>query len=185
MMIGSKTKSQRSFWSFENKIKVNFSLFLCMCLFTHCSIAQADTISAHEPFALKFISLDGNEINIKSLRGKIVLIDCWATWCSPCLKEIPRIKKLYERYHEFGFEVIGISMDDFASKTRVKQIVERESIPWPQRFEGKGFNEDTFRKQFDIKSLPTMYLIDRKGNIVDTNARAARLELLIIKYLEL
>jgi thiol-disulfide isomerase/thioredoxin len=138
-----------------------------------------------ESLILKFTALDGHNVDVSSLKGKIVLIDCWATWCGPCLQEMPRIKELYDKYHDKGFEVIGISMDEPSAKERVKKLIKQKNIPWSQRFEGKGFEEDSFRKQYDIKSLPTVYLLNKEGIIVDTNARGERLEELIKQYLNL
>jgi thiol-disulfide isomerase/thioredoxin len=132
---------------------------------------------------LKFTSLDGRQVDVQALKGKIVLIDCWASWCAPCLKEMLPIKYLYEKYHDKGFEVIGISMDEASAKERVQQIVAQKDLPWPQRFQGSGFQEDTFRKLYQIKSLPAVFLLDREGNIVDSDARGDRLEPLLKKYL--
>jgi thiol-disulfide isomerase/thioredoxin len=134
---------------------------------------------------LKFTSLDGRLVDVQALKGKIVLIDCWASWCAPCLKEMSCVKDLYNKYHNKGFEVIGISMDEALAKERVQQIVAQKDLPWPQRFQGSGFEEDTFRKLYQIKSLPAVFLLDQEGNIVDTDARGDRLEPLLKKYLGL
>jgi thiol-disulfide isomerase/thioredoxin len=150
-------------------------------------LSLAATVNAQDSIShrvnLTFTALDGRKVNNESLKGKIVLIDCWATWCGPCLKEMPHIKELYDKYHDKGFEVIGFSMDELSAKERVKKLIKQKNIPWPQRFEGKGFEEDSFRKQYGIKSLPTVYLLNKEGIIVDTNARGERLEALIKQYL--
>lgn len=132
---------------------------------------------------LKFISLDGRSIDLSSLKGKIVLVDCWATWCVPCLREMSHIKEVYEKYNDKGFEVIGISMDEASAKARVQQVVAQKGLSWPQRFQGDGFQEDAFRKLYQIRSLPAVFLLDKEGKIVDTNARGDRLEPLLQKYL--
>lgn len=132
---------------------------------------------------LQFTALDGRKVNLEKLKGKLVLIDCWATWCRPCIAEFSNVKAMYDKYHAKGFEVIGISMDEAAAKQRVKEQVAKNKLPWPQGFEGKGFDNNSFVKQQNIASLPTVLLIDRNGNIVDRDARGERLEELIKKYL--
>jgi thiol-disulfide isomerase/thioredoxin len=149
------------------------------------SSAVSGSAQTPELLTLQFTSLDGRSVDVSTLKGKIVLIDCWATWCGPCLQEMPHIKELYDKYHDKGFEVIGISMDESSAKERVKKLIKQKSILWPQRFEGKGFEEDSFRKQYDIKSLPTVFLLNKEGIIVDTNARGEKLEVLIKQYLNL
>jgi thiol-disulfide isomerase/thioredoxin len=147
--------------------------------------AQNGDKESERSVSLKFTSIDGRKVDVSSLKGKVVLIDCWATWCVPCLKEMPHIRQLYEKYHDKGFEVIGISLDELAARERVKQIIRQKNIPWPQRFEGKGFRADSFAKEYQVTSLPTVYLLDKEGKIVDTNARGERLEPLIKQMLGL
>lgn len=155
------------------------------CLIILC-FALILTNTAHsQTLNLKFTALDGRKVDISSLKGKIVLIDCWATWYTPCLKEMAHIKEMYAKYHEKGFEVIGISMDGSSEKERLIQIVKQKNILWPQRFEGKGFQDDSFRVLYSIESLPTVYLLDKEGNILDMNARGDRLEPLIKQHLGL
>jgi thiol-disulfide isomerase/thioredoxin len=128
-------------------------------------------------------TIDNEIIDLKSLQGKVVVIDCWATWCGPCVSEMPRLKEIYETYHSKGLEVIGISMDENDARDRVISLVQKKNLPWPQGFEGKGFEDNQFTVQYNITSLPAVFLVDRKGNIVDRNARGERLEPLIRKYL--
>jgi len=129
-----------------------------------------------------FTALDGRQVDMAMLRGKVVLIDFWATWCKPCLESIPELKSMYDKYHDNGLEVIGVNLDDREMESTVKQVVEKQGILWPQRFEGKGMN-DPFAKLYGINSLPTVWLLDKDGKIIDRDARGERLEPLIKKYL--
>jgi thiol-disulfide isomerase/thioredoxin len=134
---------------------------------------------------MKFTAIDGTTIDLTKMRGKVILIDFWASWCSPCIAEIPHVKAMYDKYHKQGFEVIGIAMDEDSAKKRVQEILKKNKALWPQRFEGKGFSGDSYGLLYGINSLPTVWLIDKEGRIVDRNARGEKLEPLIRKYLGL
>src|SRR6266568_1716245 len=120
-----------------------------------------------KPLAFKFTALDGREVDLEGMRGKVVLIDCWATWCPPCLREMPQVKIAYDRFHSKGFEVVAISSDD--DREALEKFVKENRIPWPQYYDGKG-ELNRFALQFDVGGIPTMWLVDRKGLLHDLNA---------------
>jgi thiol-disulfide isomerase/thioredoxin len=124
--------------------------------------------------ALKFTALDGREIDVPALRGKVVLIDFWATWCKPCVEELPALQALHDTYREQGLEIIGISGDSGTAE-ELKDFLDRGGYAWPQHFDGKGPG-NYFAELFAIKSWPTTYLLDRAGNPVAKNLRGAELE---------
>ena len=111
---------------------------------------------------LKFKALDGREVDLEKLRGKVVLLDFWATWCPPCLEEIPHVRAAYERFHKEGLEIVGISFD--ADRQRLEDVVKREHIQWPQYFDGGG-RDAAPGKDFGIRHWPTLWLLDRNGVI--------------------
>lgn len=119
-----------------------------------------------QPLALKFTALDGREVDLEKLRGKVVLVDFWATWCLPCLAEMPKVKELYEKLHDQGFEIVGLSLDE--KKGDLERYLAKEKIPWPQFFEDGP--ENRFAKEFQIDSIPAMWLVDRKGRLRELNA---------------
>ncbi len=118
-------------------------------------------------------------------RGKIVLLDFWATWCGPCMQELPNVKRVYEKYHNDGFEVVGITLDD--DKDRLAQFLDRERLPWPTLFEDDpekhGFEGVPLVKTFGIDGIPATYLFDRNGKIVSISARGEDLEAQVKKLL--
>src|SRR6266478_8213925 len=65
-----------------------------------------------QPLAIQFEAIDGRQVDLAKMRGKVVLVDFWATWCPPCVREVPVVKAAYDKFHPRGFEVIGISLDD-------------------------------------------------------------------------
>lgn len=129
---------------------------------------------SEKPFELAFTALDGRQVDLQALRGKVVLIDFWATWCGPCIQELPNVKKTYAEYHDKGFEVIGISLDSEKDRAKFKELVAKEGVVWPQRFEGKGWN-DSLALEYTITGIPAMFLLGKDGKLVSTNARGEKL----------
>lgn len=126
-----------------------------------------------QPLDWKFTTFDGRPFDLAAWRGKVVVVDFWATWCPPCMQEVPELVALHRRYHERGVEVVGISLDDNAAA--LKAGLARKGITWPQYFDGGGWDNRISRK-FGIASIPTMWVLDREGRVVTTKARAGSLE---------
>ena len=121
-----------------------------------------------KPLDIKFTAVDGREVDVNKMPGKVVLIDFWATWCGPCVAEIPNVKKAYDKLHGKGFEIVGISFD--SDKDKLKEFVQEKDMPWPQYFDGAGWG-NKFGKQFGINGIPTMWLVDKKGVLREMHAR--------------
>ncbi len=120
-----------------------------------------------KPLDLKFTAVDGREVDLAKMRGKVVLIDFWATWCGPCIVELPNVLKAYKELHPKGFEIVGISLD--SDKAKLEKFVAEKGMEWPQFFDGKGWKNEV-STNFDIHSIPAMWL-DQNGIVVDTASR--------------
>lgn len=107
-------------------------------------------------------TIDGKPIKLSDYKGKVVLLDFWATWCGPCLMELPNVKKVYEAHKDKGFEIIGISADEDVAD--LKKLVEQENIQWPQIFDG-GDKGGAIQEQYGVMKYPTTILLDKEGKI--------------------
>jgi peroxiredoxin len=124
--------------------------------------------------------LTGKPLSIAGLKGKVVLVDFWATWCGPCVAELPNVLAAYKKHHDAGFEIVGISLD--SDRAKLDSFIEKKEMPWPQFFDGKGW-ENKLGQKYGVNSIPATYLLDREGKIIATNLRGDALEAAVEKAL--
>jgi thiol-disulfide isomerase/thioredoxin len=130
--------------------------------------------SVGKPFPLAFDdAIKGTHVSIENLRGKVVVIDFWATWCGPCVQEMPTMKELYSKYHGQDVEFIGVSLDEpkeDGGLDKLKEFVARNGITWPQYYQGKGW-ESEFSSAWGVDAIPAVFVVDQQGKLASINAR--------------
>ncbi len=111
----------------------------------------------------KVKDLKGKELSLEKYRGKVILLDFWATWCGPCIAELPNVKRTYEKHKDQKFEIIGISLD--SSKTKLDTFIKKEGLNWIHYWD----HNQSIAQQYKVSDIPSMFLIDGKGVVRKAN----------------
>jgi peroxiredoxin len=126
-------------------------------------------------------SPEGKTVKLSDYRGKYVLLDFWASWCGPCLREVPNVKIVYDKYRDKGFEVFGVSLDDEKQRDAWLKKIDERNMNWVQVSSLKGWNCPS-AKLYNVSGIPKTFLLDPQGRIIATDLRG---EALIAKMDEL
>jgi serine/threonine protein kinase/tetratricopeptide (TPR) repeat protein len=141
------------------------------------SLPEAPTIRVGQQMDMAGRTLAGDQFDLKQLRGKVVLIDFWASSSSLCVADMPNVKRVYDRYHNDGFEVVGVSLDH--AKEALDRFVKTEKVPWLQLFfedpEAQGWNNPLAQK-YSIPAIPFTILVDQNGKVARLRVRGEVLE---------
>ena len=133
-----------------------------------------------KPLDLTFTSVNNKDVDLALLRGKVVLVDFWASWCGPCMAEMPNVVGVYQKLHPKGFEIVGISLDQ--DKGKMQEAMKKHGMEWEQYFDGAGW-KNKISSGFGIESIPAAWLIDKKGRLRETDLRGEALGQAIVKLL--
>jgi thiol-disulfide isomerase/thioredoxin len=141
---------------------------------------KATVIGAMAP-EINLPSPDGKSIALSSLRGKVVLIDFWASWCGPCRMENPNVVRLYNEKKNQGFEVYSVSLDK--DKTAWMNAIEKDGLIWPSHVSDLGYWNSVVVKQYGLQGIPFTVLVGKDGKILAKGLRGEQLEEAVSKYL--
>jgi thiol-disulfide isomerase/thioredoxin len=141
----------------------------------HFIYADFDSPRLSEPLEVAGPTLDGHAFDSRDWKGRVVLVDFWATWCRPCVAELPNVRDVYDRYHAAGFDVVGVSLDK--TRDRLSSFIQENSIPWPQIFFAgdTGWNNPLVRR-FGVQAIPATILLDQDGRPAAVDLRGRDLE---------
>lgn len=139
-----------------------------------------------QPFELAFEDFaSGRAVDLAAWRGSPVVIDFWATWCGPCVADLPELISIYDRYHDRGVEFVGVSLDhseERGGRADLEAFLAERDVPWPQYYQGNGWDSD-FSMDWGIDAIPTLFVIDPQGRLAAVDARRG-LEALLDQMIE-
>jgi peroxiredoxin len=122
--------------------------------------------------------VNGKPLSLASYKGKVVLVDFWATWCGTCVGELPNVIETYKKHHSQGFEIVGVSLDQ--DQAKLTQFTKDNDMTWQQFFDGKDWGNKLAVK-YGIEGIPATFLLDGQGNIMGVDLRGEELEAAVAK----
>ena len=156
---------------FNHATLTRLALLAILCVgFTSGAWAKTDQAPAPD-FTLK--SQNGDNLKLSELRGKVILINFWASWCGPCRMENPHVVELYNHYHDKGLNIIGVSLDKDEAKW--KEAIAKDGLTW-NHISNLKFWADPIAEKYNVKAIPATFIVDANGVIIAKDLRGAELD---------
>ncbi len=128
-----------------------------------------------------FVDIDSRPLVLDGCKGKVLIVDFWATWCGPCRRELPNVIGIYNKYHSQGLDITGVSADNMP-REEFRAWLQQAGIGWPQYWDGLGWGNKVFA-QYGIRSIPATFIYDRQGKLAAQNLRGPDLEAKVAELL--
>lgn len=139
------------------KLPLKRALVVGLMLFFSGQVIAASSTQAAPDFTLK--SRSGENIKLSELRGQVVMINFWASWCGPCRQEMPLLEQLYQRYQSMGFTLLGVNVDE--DHTAADKMLGNVTVSFPILFD----DQSQVSKQYQVKAMPSTFMVDRDGQV--------------------
>lgn len=154
-------------------VRLKYFLVFCFAIFALTAKGQVQPNITDTRLDFTLPNLNGDSLRLSSMKGKVFLLDFWASWCGPCRYSNKNLVRLYAKYKDKGFEILGVSLDD--NKNSWKRAVSKDRINWLQINDSKGWDAMSATK-WQVDAIPASFLIDKDGNVVAINAENKELE---------
>ncbi|TXJ27431.1 MAG: TlpA family protein disulfide reductase [Chitinophagaceae bacterium] len=157
------------------------SILPVLALLCMVTVGRAQVANIVDPrLQIELPTVKGDKISLSSLKGKVILLDFWASWCMPCRSANRKLVKLYDKYKTKGFEIYSVSLDD--EKADWEKAIRQDKISWLQVNEPTVWGAESARR-WNISALPTTFLINKKGDVVAINIEGKELDKEITRLL--
>ena len=159
-------------------VRIFTGFLLVLAIFGFISFCSAQPGEGSQAKNITLPNSNNENISLSSLKGKVVLIDFWASWCRPCRQTVPGLKKLYSQYHDKGFEIYGISLDE--NKSAWKAAIEQDQSTWIHVNDNAG----DIATQWNISYIPSTFLLNKNGKIIAINEEPRSLSKYVSQLIE-
>ena len=156
-------------------------IFFVLILLSSYLVISAQVKKGTPAPEISLPDISGQTVSLSSMKGTVVLIDFWASWCGPCRKNNPNLLALYEKFKDKGFEILGVSVDK--SNIDWKNAIAKDGLTWKQLIDNAGWNSQA-TIDYGVEAIPASFLIDKKGLVRGVNLEGRELDGMVKKLLK-